>query len=130
MPVITIYGIPDKAGFIGPYLTDKLKQAVSEISELEIGPEHISVLYPRQHPDAEHESDIIAYVDIFDRPRRTDEVRQRLAEEVCGALAAFANNNRANTRAKLIEVFIRPLQEEDGFSSAREKDGEISIEDD
>jgi len=129
MPVITIYGIPEEASFLGPHLTDKLKQAASNIAELAIKPGYVTVLYPRQHHEVESESDIIAFVDIFDKPERTDEVRQRLAEAVRDTVMAYANNNSRCLRPEVLEVFVRPIRREDGFASARHESGSLAAED-
>ena len=113
MPVIIVYGIPEEVdgGKIGSLYEDLLS-AAAEIEELRLTKADISCFFPSDRMKRGLGNEIIIFVKgLFDYPKRTQEVRSRLAE----SLTAVAKRHFP-IDAK-IECFIEPFKfPENGFA--------------
>lgn len=114
MPIVRIEGIPgdfDQQNLLE--VEGKIKEAIASVSELGIGTNHISVLFPKDRLTKRAKTEIIATVDgLFTKPERTDKVRQDLANKVAGVLMEIFQQD-----ASLIECFIKPFDPKQGFAS-------------
>ena len=117
MPIIMIYGVPSFSN-TEPLkrLTGDLQKVASDIEELHLTPDQVSVFFPsdrlyyiRDRPE------LIVFINgLFPRSERTLEVRQRLAEAIHELVKAFAREYFPN--CKLVEVFVRPFDPSDAFA--------------
>jgi hypothetical protein len=100
MPILWIagfnYGAPDT-------LKDELKTAVASIPELEIGPEQVAVRYinEEQSDDGWKEINIFVF-GLSKKPKRTREVRDRLAKAIQQTVAQYFS------KGILVECFVMP----------------------
>jgi hypothetical protein len=112
MPILVVYGIPSDAtqkkleSFCG-----SLIKAVYTIPELELKPGDISVFFPGDLMHSGLGEEIIIFVEgLFEKPERTEDVRQRLAKDLIAvAYKYFSSSN-------LIECLVRPFNPKSGFA--------------
>lgn len=123
MPVITIYGIHNEALTFSK-LKKNIKNAISGQVE-GIRPESVKIFLPFEMDGMHRSQQIVAFIDIFDRPQYTEEVRQAICEKVREKIIEFADEHLKCWQK--IEVFIRVLQEDDGFAAAQRKDGQTAV---
>ena len=124
MPVIEIWGLPERLSDATlPHLTLDLCKAVADIEELDISESDVSVFYPldqasltRTYPhsairiDKTIEEEIIIFIrGLFEKPERTEEVRNWLAETVGKTVRTYF------LKAKLIECFVETHDPQSGF---------------
>ena len=117
MPHIVIYNlsISDFKGERIEKIEKAVKGAILDISELELTNDDVSYSFPK---DPTITSDAISVVIIvkllFDKPRRTFEVRQRLAQKIG---EAFKSAVKWRKLAKIEVAIERFNPEKDGFYS-------------
>jgi len=122
MPLIVVYGLreEDFDGAIIDMIERTITRAVLEISELELTKDDISFSFPRD-PSVESETIPVAIIIelLFKKSKRTDEVRQRLAESVARAFKALPGNE-----SRMIEVAVKRFDpEKDGFCMIKPTEG-------
>ena len=115
MPIIQV-----NTDFVSNHLSHQtdfcmnLKLAAASIKELQLSPTQVSVICNSPFLCDRHE--ILVFVDgLFDKPERTPEVRQRLAEVIRLEIEKVFPN-------KYVEVFIRPFDPTWGFSATPRSD--------
>jgi guanylate kinase len=123
MPVITIFGIHNEALTFSK-LKKNIRGAIAQKVKV-INPESVKVFLPLDMDGIHRSEEVAAFIDIFDRPQYTEEVRQELAEVTRDELVKFADDNLKHW-AK-IETFIRVLQEDDGFAAAIRNDDQTTL---
>lgn len=130
MPVIIVYGMP-RVGEGLPELIQELQDATAAIQELELEPKHVSVFFPADQCDHGLGEEIIAIVEgLFNKPRRTPEVRKRLADALLARLVHFSKGRLREYQeacrhirpqetgpCKLVEVLVKTFDSNDqGFA--------------
>ncbi|MBZ9569533.1 hypothetical protein KJA16_01255 [Patescibacteria group bacterium] len=109
MPVITVLGVPSTWNQITPNdikrYREKLLNAVLSVKELKLTPEQISIFcLPEKREDwaEDKEETIVIFVDgLFEKPERTNQVRNRLAENLGKA-------TEDSFPQFLVECFVKP----------------------
>jgi hypothetical protein len=87
---------------------------VYSVAELKIETSDVSVFYPKDWMPKGLGEELIIFVDgLFDKPERTEKVRNRLADAITQTAHEFF------PQTGLIECFIRPFNEKQGFCSIR-----------
>ncbi len=110
MPVLFIYGVSDKDAGLREEFTGNMISAVTNIKELNLSKTDVSCFFPKIHERSGEE--IVIFVDgLFEKPERTEEIRNRLTREIVGITHEFY------PEAKLIECFVRPFNPAQGFGS-------------
>lgn len=114
MPLIVVYNLAEKefGGSIIDMIEKAITTAVLGVPELELTKDDISFSFPR---DPSVESDTVPVMIIvellFDKPKRTDAVRQRLAKEIAQTFKALPGNDN-----RMIEVAVKRFDpKKDGF---------------
>lgn len=108
MPILIIFGVPKHQQTTK--LIDALKQRVYGLSELNVTENDITVKFIPEDDTSVHEM-IIFVVGLFDKPERTEEVRNTLAERLAACGKKFF------CEAHLVECFINPFDQRNGFAS-------------
>ncbi len=112
MPVIKVWCLPNIGESKLSVLQQELVRATQKVRELGIETEKdVTCLFPTdlmQHGPG-HEI-IIEVTGLFEKPERTREVRQRLAEELVAAVRGQLRD------VGLIECFIHPFNPAQGFA--------------
>lgn len=119
MPVIKIWCLPEVGEPKLNRLHQALVQAVKNIPEIGVTDEKdMTCLFPSDMMKYSLGTEIIIEVTgLYERPERTIEVRNRLAEELVGAVQGqFPDTD-------LIECFINPFNPEQGFAQFRKGEG-------
>ena len=113
MPIIKVWCLPHLDEERLRYLYKKIVDAVEGVSELGIkGQSAITVLFPKDSMEfGLGEEIIIEVTGLFNKPERTFEVRQKLAEELGRAVS------ETFPRAKT-ECLVYPFDPADGFWSS------------
>ena len=114
MPLIVIYNLsesdftPEKIESIEKTIT----QAVLGVTELGLGKDDISFSFPKDPTVISEGVPITIVVELlFEKPKRTVEVRQRLAEAIAKTFKSLSGNDK-----RMIEVAVRRFNpEKDGF---------------
>jgi phenylpyruvate tautomerase PptA (4-oxalocrotonate tautomerase family) len=114
MPVIKVWCLPEQTEEQLQALHKNLVSAVVSVTELGLKDENeMTMLFP---PDAMKYglgSEIIVEVSsLFEGPKRTDEVRQKLAENIGRVIQNFFPD-------ALVECFIYPFKPSQGFWSSK-----------
>ncbi len=110
MPIIQLYGAWTKKLMTSSLpLQDEVKRAVTGIEELELTEAQISCQFITPYIHNEREV-IVFVVGLFDRPTRTEAVRQRLAEAVRDTVAK-------RFPECFVEVFVNPFPPSNGFAT-------------
>lgn len=108
MPFIILFGVPKHqrtTKFI-----DALKQRVYAMDELHIKEADVSITFMPE--DGFSANEIIIWVTgLFEKPERTEEVRNRLADRLYQCA-------QSNFREAMVECFIFPFDQKFGFASA------------
>lgn len=115
MPALIIYGVPEDKSGILEELTDELINTVAHsVKELKLKTSDVSCFYPKDLMSKGLGEEIIIFVDcLTDKPERTEEVRNRLANAIVETTLRFFRD------ANLIECFIRPFNPKQGFAGKR-----------
>jgi hypothetical protein len=116
MPIIMVLGTPNEMDQRQlERLCLALRDATALITELNLTHDQVSVFFP---PDrltkGLGEEIIINVVGLFDKPERTPDVRKRLAEMLVKAAQFYLNE--AGFFPQLVEAFVNPFDEKQGFA--------------
>lgn len=115
MPVITIYGLSNETEGELKRIKDKICEEVAGIRALNLDKKQVSVFFPLSKIEKPFYRDIIVFVDgLFEKPERTQEVRNEFAEKIGRAVRFFVSAD------DLIEVFVRSFNPSQGFWSSQE----------
>lgn len=119
MPVIFVYGISKKAREKSNLsdLKRSIKQHIAAIKELGLAEQDITVFFPTDCLENEVGEDVIVFVKgLFDKPERTQEVRQRLAQNTADCCEDFLRPYAEPDL--LVECFLDPpFDPKSGFGS-------------
>jgi len=126
MPIITVYGLPNIAERKLTDLYERILSGILEVENLHLKKEDITVFFPPDKMDYGLGIEIIVFVDgLFEKPERTEEVRNRLAEKIGKEIRQFflinVHEKPPIKLPKLIEVFIRSFNPRMGFWSSADK---------
>lgn len=115
MPLIIVYGISEQMSRKLEEFTETLiNTVVYSVKELQLEESDVSVSYPKDWMSKGLGEELIIFVDgLFDKPERTENVRNRLAKAITQTANDFF------PEAGLIECFIRPFDVKQGFFSIR-----------
>ncbi len=107
MPYIKVSGIPDRFG-IPEQALDKLSEKVIDatlaIPELNIPKRsHVNVYFPMDLLGSKESRNIFVEVELFDKPERTQAVRNSLAMSIATALKEEFPNNKVRCKCRLID---------------------------
>lgn len=116
MPLVIVYGLR-KTEFHHKnveQIEEVLTGAILSVKELELTKRDISFCFVNDPTVISDNVDLIIVVDsLFDKPKRTFEVRRRLAEIIASEFKEKVTGNHA----RKIEVFIKRFNpEQDGFA--------------
>lgn len=118
MPVLTVYGISEKATQerLSSFILG-LRQAVSSVKELKLIADQVSCFLPCDRFTAFRGEEIIIYVtSLLKKPERTPKVQDALARELVNITRTFFPDTA------LIECFVHTVsRSEIGFSSTSEE---------
>lgn len=116
MPHIVVYNLTPKDRKHVDQIEKKVNAAILEINELGLTEEDISYSFVVDDTVTSEEIPIIIIVELlFDKPERTDKVRQRLAEDIGNALD-FALGQWRKTLPLKMEVAVKHFNpKHDGF---------------
>lgn len=120
MPLLVVHFIPEAKlpGEIAAQrqLVVDLRQAVANIAELGLTPDRTKVSFPVDRVEDEPGKRLFAMVEgLYEKPKRTKEVRDRLAKEIAWVLQAYAKQHLPNCRE--IGVLVK-ISDPDKDSSA------------
>lgn len=101
--------------------TDRLMEKTAAIKELEIKSTQVSVFFPPDIMKKGLGSEIIIKAEIFIKPERTEEVRNRLAIELVKITREFF------LESSLVECFIKPINLKNGFYTSDRYFERISV---
>ncbi len=115
MPVIIVYGISEQMSRRLEEFTDALiDTAAHSVAELKLETSDVSCFYPKDWMPKGLGEELIIFVDgLFDKPERTEELRNRLAEAITQTAHKFY------PQTGLIECLVRPFDVNQGFCSVR-----------
>ena len=119
MPIIFVYGIPSAAG--QEYLLTlctRLRERAASIPELCLHEEQVSVFFPTDLLQTGLGEEVIIFVrGLFEKPERTQEVCDRLAQALidCAGSCIFGLPDLGNPN--LIECFVESFNPTSGFAS-------------
>jgi hypothetical protein len=114
MPVITVYGTPpNESEEVLKSLLKTIVNSTVSVEELGITEDDISVFFPPDRVKEGLGEEIIVFVDgLFEDPKRTQPVQNKLAREICYSCRIFF-------RKALVEVFVRSFNPAQGFWSSK-----------
>lgn len=112
MPVLTVFGIPPRIPYMGEAHIAIVKAVVS-VKELGLRESDVSIFYPKDALGEDWDEIVVFVEGLFEKPERTEEVKNRLAEVICNAIADQCPN------AKVIECFVRSFNPKSGFFTIR-----------
>lgn len=118
MPVIKVWCLPDIGESRLNVLHQELVRAVKNVPEIGIKTEKdMTCLFPSDMMKYGLGTEIVIEVTgLYEKPERTEEVRQRLAQEIVDVVRGqFPDTD-------LIECFVNPFNPTQGFAQSR-KDG-------
>lgn len=106
MPVLIVLGVPKKQQSLK--FINALEQRVYGIKELDLKKDDdVSIVFLGEPSD-----DIIIFVEgLFDKPERTEEVRNRLADRIAQCAKSYVKESHR------VECFIHPFDPRLGFAS-------------
>lgn len=113
MPIIKVWCLPNdlEEGDLR-LLKTSIILVVGRVKELGLNKEDITVRFPRDMMDDELGAEVIAeVVGLFEKPERTDEVRNRLARDIGAILQARFPEAK-------IECLVYPFNPAQGFWSS------------
>ncbi len=119
MPAIIVFGIPKElknTEVLKKLLLYDIPNAVVSIEELGLEVSQVSVFCPQDALAEGLGEELIAFVQMLtDKPERTKEVKDRLADAVGKVLAIFAGAHIP--QCELVEVKTETICPDEGFSS-------------
>jgi len=117
MPILLIYGIPEKVSQASLVTISKdLIEVITSFKELNLKEEDIKVFFPADKMKRARGEKIVIFVrGLFKKPERTQIVKEKLALSLVGkmatkSLAEFSASIKA-------ECFIEPFDPEKGFAN-------------
>lgn len=122
MPVVKVWGMTETAVWtrvLSGTIREGLTRAIASVEELELRPDQVTVIFPRVETPL---SEVIVEIGrLFPRPRRTAEVKAKLAAVVCAFFKSelVALGNEKDQQRK-IEVFVDEFNPDSGFYSSVE----------
>lgn len=119
MPVLTIYGLPNKVNqnMIESFC-EQLQYSIVEIKELNLTKDQITVFFPPDKMVFGLGEEIIIFVDgLFEKPERTPEVKNLLAKKIGEFTRRFFFMGDREEYPK-VECFIRSFDPRQGFYSS------------
>lgn len=114
MPIIEVWGAPEDVEEESlNQLCDRIISAVMGVEELGLNnPSQISIFFPADRMMKDLGAEVIAYVKgLFEKPERTDEVRNKLAKAVGELLHQVFSD-------AFVECFIESFNPQQGFWSS------------
>lgn len=113
MPVLLVYGIPENFGEMDlEKFWEALRYSVASVEGLNIKIDQVSVFFPPDRLKNGLGEEIIIFVKgLFQRPERTEKVRQNLAKIVAKTVKSFFP--KTNT----VECFVEPFNPNSGFAN-------------
>ena len=111
MPVVTVLGVPQGMSLSDLIRTEKsIIDAVVSIVELNNTPNQVTVFFPAllMTPPTK---DVVVFIDLFEKPERTIEVRKLLAQAVGETIRSFCGD-------VLVECWVRPFDSTKDFWSS------------
>ncbi len=92
MPIVKIYGMPDRIGqHILGSLTVTMQFAVANVEPLGIPPTDVTVFFPTDQRKAGLGGELVVQIEgLYKKPERTPEVLKQLHESVCECIKEFA----------------------------------------
>lgn len=116
MPVIKVWCLPASGESMLRELHQSIVRAVASVEEFGVKNEmDITCLFPPDMMQYGLGSEVIVEVTgLFEKPERTDEVRQRLAESIGKAV------REQFPRIELVECFVYPFRPAQGYWSTRQ----------
>lgn len=116
MPLVTVYGIPATIPEnTGITLITEIQRAVAAVPELGILAEEVEVYFPVDIVQSDlGESFSVTMEGLFDKPERTPEVRNRLAEMIAEATKRVLQSHLKRLTPPRVKVFIRTFHPERG----------------
>ena len=124
MPIVMVHGIPNSVKEDDlSLLVDGLRGSISDIPELGITFENVTVfLVPDMLQEGLGEEICVQIIGLFDKSERTDQVRQRIADQV--AHFVYAIIAQCIEQLELIEVLVYKFdQVASGFGRWHKDDG-------
>ncbi len=122
MPIITVHGLPQGIQALHTF-RESLQRATANIPELRLTTDQVTVFFaadlllPAQHMEV-----VTLVTGLLDRPERTPQVRQALADALLHETRVFLNAQYPPGSCRLIEALILPpFREEYGFARATPK---------
>lgn len=111
MPVIFIFGLPtEMTDDEVDTLSHDLKELICRITELKLSMRQITCFFPQDMSYIYEGNDIVAMVyGLFNKPERTEAVRQNLAQTICQFLKQRFEDSQ-------IECFVELFDPQKGFS--------------
>lgn len=107
MPIVTVAGLPPNVQLPVLFaLEEAVKTAVASIPALQLVPDQVTVHFPSDLMQVRRTDIIVTITGLFDKPERTNEVRQQTVDAVGSVLKIFAE--REFRHCKLIEVLPTP----------------------
>jgi hypothetical protein len=113
MPLIVIHNVGQDLRLMTTNFVEGLKKTVEEIPELHIAGADVTVSYNPGMADQNDQTVIVIVELLFDKPERTFEVRQRLAEQIG---TYILEGLKRHGRARKVEVAVKKFNpEKDAF---------------
>jgi hypothetical protein len=117
MPIIRIYGAGGAKEFHLQAITNLLKDGIARIKELAVSRNEVSVFFPSDCVTARADSELVVYVEMFNRENRTPAVRKKAAAAVGEIL------DKGFPDTQFIEVLPMSYDSEgEGYWSLRRED--------
>lgn len=118
--IITVCGLPHMAERKLVDLYERILCGILDVEKLHLTKEDITVFFPSDKMEYGLGIEIIVFVDgLFEKPKITEEVRNRLAEKIGIEVKQFflinAHEKPPIKVPPLIEVFIRSFNPKMGF---------------
>ncbi|MFZ4648428.1 MAG: hypothetical protein ACOYMB_02190 [Patescibacteria group bacterium] len=113
MPVLIVYGVTGKSEKQLQEVVNCLIKTIVDVPELALETKDVSVFIPRDQMKKGLGEEVIIFVEgLFDKPERTEKVRNRLAANIVVAM------DQMFLKTNLIECFIKPFDQNSGFYSS------------
>ena len=125
MPVIRVMGMPNDARELASLVHD-LKRCVSEITELHLTPEQISVFFPPDLlPEVRGHELIVCVEGLFAKLERTTPVVNKLSGEIMHVIGKYAVKYLES--CQLVEVFVQSFPQTGSFVTFKDLTKEVRI---
>lgn len=90
MPILFVYGVSWNASGESQCnlrrCHERLENVLGDIKELKISPDKVQVFFPKDQHSWQEGKKVVALLKLFASPERTDEVLQKTADLITGAL--------------------------------------------